>query len=162
MNRALFAPLVIQSEAALSVRMATPFKHPRTGVDYILRAVPKDIRETFGKSQFLKSLGANNDREAKLLFPAALQESDAAFARARGRLAAVDVLDDVQIAERDWRQAGSAGSERRLLVASKTPCWCGPDRACVLAVVHAGSWDHPQACGRVGLRRTCRARWWSS
>ncbi len=50
MNCALFAPLVIQSEIALNVRMATPFKHPRTGVDYILRADPKDIRETFGKS----------------------------------------------------------------------------------------------------------------
>ena len=83
----------------MSVRMATPFKHPRTGVYYIRRAVPKDIRETFGKSEYLKSLGTKNDREAKLLFPAALQESDAEFARARGRLAAVDVLNDVQIRE---------------------------------------------------------------
>lgn len=79
--------------------MATPFKHPRTGVYYIRRAVPKDIRETFGKSEYLKSLGTKDEREAKVLFPAALQESDAAFARARGKNATIDVLNDVQIRE---------------------------------------------------------------
>lgn len=81
------------------MRMATPFKHPRTGVYYIRRAVPKDIREALGKTEYLKSLGTKDEREAKVLFPAALQESDAAFAKARGKNATVDVLNDVQIRE---------------------------------------------------------------
>lgn len=83
----------------MRVRMATPFKHPRTGVYYLRRAVPKDIQEALGKTEFLKSLGTKDEREAKVLFPAALQESDAAFAKARGKNAAVDVLNDLQIRE---------------------------------------------------------------
>lgn len=83
----------------MGIRMATPFKHPRTGVYYIRRAVPKDIQEALGKSEYLKSLGTKDEREAKVLFAAALQESDAAFAKAKGRVGAVDVLNDVQIKE---------------------------------------------------------------
>jgi integrase len=79
--------------------MATPFKHPRTGVYYLRRAVPKDIQEALGKTEFLRSLGTKDERQAKVLFPAALQESDAAFAKARGANATVDVLNDVQIRE---------------------------------------------------------------
>lgn len=79
--------------------MATPFKHPRTGVYYLRRAVPKDIQEALGKTEYLKSLGTKDEREAKVLFPAALQECDAEFARARNGRAVIDVLNDVQIKE---------------------------------------------------------------
>lgn len=83
--------------------MATPFKHPRTGVYYIRRAVPEDIREAFGKAEYKRSLATKDPQEAKKLFPAALHESEAEFARARESRAVVDVLDDDQI-----RQAGEA------------------------------------------------------
>lgn len=83
----------------MGVKMATPFKHPRTGVYYLRRAVPKDIQEALGKTEYLKSLGTKDERQAKVLCPAALQECDAEFAKARGRSAAVDVLNDLQIKE---------------------------------------------------------------
>lgn len=79
--------------------MASPFKHPKSSVYYIRRAVPADLREVLGKTEYLKSLGTKDAREAKVLFPAALQECDAVFARARGSRASVDVLDDAQIRE---------------------------------------------------------------
>ncbi len=72
---------------------------PKTGGYFIRRAVPKAIQEALGKTEYLKSLGTKDEREAKVLFPAALQECDAVFAKARGARAAVDVLNDVQIKE---------------------------------------------------------------
>jgi integrase len=79
--------------------MATPFKHPKTGVYYIRRAVPEELREVIGKAEYKKSLGTKDPSEAKKKFPAALHESEAAFARARNSRDAVDVLTDTQIKE---------------------------------------------------------------
>lgn len=83
--------------------MATPFRHPRTGVYYIRRAVPEDLREAIGKAEYKKSLGTKDPTDAKKRFPAALHECEAAFARAREGRAVVDVLSDQQI-----REAGEA------------------------------------------------------
>lgn len=52
----------------MGVKMATPFKHPRTGVYYLRRAVPKDIQEALGKTEYLKSLGTKDERQAKVLW----------------------------------------------------------------------------------------------
>ena len=65
------------------LRMATPFKHPKTGGYYIRRAVPKGLQEALGKTEYFKSLGTKDALEAKNLFPAALYESEAIFARAQ-------------------------------------------------------------------------------
>lgn len=88
---------MIQKGDTLGVKMATPFKHPRTGVYYIRRAVPKGIQEALGKTEYLKSLHTKDAHEAKKLFPAALHESEAVFARARAGAAIVDLIDDRQI-----------------------------------------------------------------
>jgi hypothetical protein len=77
--------------------MASPFKHPKTGGYYIRRAVPKDLQEALGKTEYLKSLGTKDALEAKKLFPSALHESEAVFARARAGKAVVDLLDEQQI-----------------------------------------------------------------
>lgn len=79
------------------LRMASPFKHPRSGVFYIRRAVPRDIQEALGRREYLKSLGTKDPKVAKQLFPAALQECEAVFARARAGMAPLDHLDDQQI-----------------------------------------------------------------
>jgi integrase len=77
--------------------MASPFKHPKSGVYYLRRAVPQDIRQALGKSEVLKSLGTKDPKEAKPLFAAAFAESEAMFARARAGKGVVDALDDDQI-----------------------------------------------------------------
>ena len=53
---------MIKKGDTLRVRMATPFKHPRTGVYYLRRAVPKAIQEALGKTEFLKTLGIKDAR----------------------------------------------------------------------------------------------------
>lgn len=90
---------MIQMGDTVGLRMATPFKHPRTGVYYLRRAVPQDLRKALGKTEYLKSLRTKDPHEAKKLHANALQESDAAFARARQRRAVLDVLNDEQIKE---------------------------------------------------------------
>jgi integrase len=85
---------VIQKGDTLGVKMATPFKHPRTGVYYLRRAVPKDIQEALGKTEYLKSLGTKDPLVAKKRFVDELQECEAVFDRARR---GTDVLDDAQI-----------------------------------------------------------------
>jgi integrase len=79
--------------------MASPHKHPKTGVYYLRRAVPRDIQEALGRTEYLKSLRTKDPKEAKPLFAAAFKECEAAFARARAGLGVVDVLDDAQIRE---------------------------------------------------------------
>lgn len=77
--------------------MASPFKHPKTGVFYIRRAVPRDLQGVLGRREYLKSLGTKDPRETKKLFPAALQECEAVFARARAGVGIIDVLDEQQV-----------------------------------------------------------------
>lgn len=79
------------------LRMASPFKHPKTGVYQLRRAVPRDLREILGIREFKKTLGTKDPAEAKRLFPAALQECDEVFARARAGRGAIDRLDAAQL-----------------------------------------------------------------
>ncbi len=79
------------------LRMASPFKHPRTSVYYLRRAVPRDLQEALGKKEYLRSLGTKDPKEAKVRFAAAFEECEAVFARARVGKGETDALDDGQI-----------------------------------------------------------------
>ncbi|POR45065.1 DUF6538 domain-containing protein [Bosea psychrotolerans] len=45
--------------------MARPFKHPKTGVYWFRKAVPKDLREALGKTEFIQSLRTKDVAEAR-------------------------------------------------------------------------------------------------
>ncbi|WP_318652304.1 DUF6538 domain-containing protein [Bosea spartocytisi] len=47
--------------------MARPFKHPKTGVYWFRRVVPKDLRATVGKRGALRSLRTKDPTEARAL-----------------------------------------------------------------------------------------------
>ncbi len=79
------------------LRMASPSKHPKTSVFYIRRAVPHDLREALGRTEYLKSLRTKDPREAKERFADAWAECEATFARARAGKSVVDQLDDEQV-----------------------------------------------------------------
>ncbi|MGX5913448.1 DUF6538 domain-containing protein [Aliidiomarina sp. Khilg15.8] len=49
--------------------MALPYKHPKTDVFWIRRAVPKSIRKAFGKTEVKRSLGTKDLAEARKLHP---------------------------------------------------------------------------------------------
>ncbi|WP_322972744.1 DUF6538 domain-containing protein [Vibrio ostreae] len=54
---------------------SSPHKHPRTGVHFFRRGVPKELRDTIGKTEFKTSLRTKNLKDAKRLFPAYLEEA---------------------------------------------------------------------------------------
>ncbi|WGY46611.1 DUF6538 domain-containing protein [Vibrio sp. ABG19] len=54
---------------------SSPHKHPRTGVHFFRRGVPKELRDTIGKIEFKTSLRTKNLKDAKRLFPAYLEEA---------------------------------------------------------------------------------------
>lgn len=47
--------------------MARPFKHPKTGVYWFRRAVPKDLREVLGKREEVRTLRTKDPTEARTL-----------------------------------------------------------------------------------------------
>lgn len=67
--------------------MADPFKHPDTGIYYIRRKVPLELRAALGR-EFKRSLKTRDPLEAKYEFARAWAVSEEAFAAARAALVA--------------------------------------------------------------------------
>ena len=63
--------------------MAQPYKHPKTGVYQVRRAVPKALREIVGKHEIKRSLGTKSLAEARKLYPTIYAGIDAEFEKAR-------------------------------------------------------------------------------
>ncbi|HYW91588.1 MAG TPA: site-specific integrase [Gammaproteobacteria bacterium] len=63
--------------------MASPYKHPKTGVYYFRRGVPADLQEKLGKRVIKYSLNTKDPREAKRLFPSHIEKCDRLFEAAR-------------------------------------------------------------------------------
>jgi hypothetical protein len=69
--------------------MATPWKHPSTGVYYLRRQIPEKLRRAFdGKALWKVSLGTKNSNEATVLFLQANAALEQRFEEARTRLKA--------------------------------------------------------------------------
>lgn len=64
-------------------RMAQPWKHPKTGVYWYRRAVPKTLRERLDRGEWLRTLGTKDLTEAKRRYPAVAAECESAFEAAR-------------------------------------------------------------------------------
>ena len=78
----------------MAQNMPQPWKHPKSGVYYYRKAVPKHLRATLGRGEFRISLGTKDLREAKLLYPATAAKVDALIAQAGG---GPTILDHQQI-----------------------------------------------------------------
>ena len=69
--------------------MATPWKHPSTGVYYLRRQIPEKLRPAFdGKALWKVSLGTKNSNDATVLFLQANAALEQRFEEARTRLKA--------------------------------------------------------------------------
>lgn len=90
--------------------MADPFKHPDTGIYYIRRKVPRELREALGR-EYKRSLGTRDLATAKGAFALAWATSDQVFALARanatGIATPISVQDAQQIASRWFREEQS-------------------------------------------------------
>ncbi|MCR9299734.1 hypothetical protein NB466_12765 [Vibrio fluvialis] len=85
--------------------MASPHKHPRTGVYYFRMDVPKELRDTIGKTEFKTSLRTKNLKDAKRLFPAHLEEAQKQIELAKLKLLGssdikLNAIDCAIVAER--------------------------------------------------------------
>ena len=73
----------------MALAMTRPYKHPKTGVYWLRKVVPVDLRAAVGKRELVRSLGTKDPKEARANAPAVIAEFDAVLAAARagdGRL----------------------------------------------------------------------------
>ncbi|WP_237709525.1 site-specific integrase [Pseudomonas oryzihabitans] len=86
--------------------MAQPFLHPSSGVFYLRRRVPDELRPVLGR-EYKRSLKTRDPAEAKARHAVEWTRSEEAFSLARAQLASVQVLtkrDMQQLAARWFRQ----------------------------------------------------------
>lgn len=86
--------------------MAQPFLHPSTGVYYIRRRVPNELRSVLGR-EYKRSLKTRDPAEAKARHAVEWTRSEEAFSLARAQLSGVQVLtkrDTQQLASRWFRK----------------------------------------------------------
>jgi len=68
--------------------IAQPFRHPDSGIYYLRRRVPDDLRHIIGKTEIRRSLNTRHHQQAKAAFALAYAESEKLFSDARqGRYA---------------------------------------------------------------------------
>jgi len=63
--------------------IAQPFRHPDSGIYYLRRRVPDDLRHIIGKTEIRRSLNTRNHQQAKSAFAVAYAESEQLFHDAR-------------------------------------------------------------------------------
>lgn len=67
------------------VTMTSPWKHPQTGVYYLRKGVPKELRSVIGKGEIKQSLKTKDPKEAKKALIKELPKIEALFDRARSK-----------------------------------------------------------------------------
>ncbi|AVD92243.1 hypothetical protein C4Q27_07305 [Pseudomonas sp. SWI36] len=63
--------------------IAQPFRHPDSGIYYLRRRVPDDLRQIIGKTEIRRSLNTRDHQQAKAAFAHAYAESERLFNDAR-------------------------------------------------------------------------------
>lgn len=63
--------------------IAQPFRHPDSGIYYLRRRVPDDLRQIIGKTEIRRSLKTRHYLQAKAAFALAYVESERLFSDAR-------------------------------------------------------------------------------
>lgn len=81
----------------MALSMSRPFKHPDTGMYWLRKRVPDDLRAVIGRTEVKKTLGTKDPAEAKRLHAAALADIEAEWAALRK--GATAVLTEALIAE---------------------------------------------------------------
>lgn len=83
--------------------MASPWKHPDSGIYYHRVGVPKDIQDQIGKSLIKFSLRTKNLAEAKRIFALRYAETQALFEQARSRVRLTP--KDIEVLAQRWFQS---------------------------------------------------------
>jgi integrase len=78
-----FLILSLVQNCGTIMRMATPWKHPDSGIYYFRRAIPNELRKKIGKTVIKESLGTREPNEARRLFLDKQTECENLFESAR-------------------------------------------------------------------------------
>ena len=89
----------------MALRMAQPFPHPKTGVFWFRRSVPKDLRALVGKVEELASLKTKDPAEARVRYAKRSAEVEARWANLRAGVRTLterEAHDLATTAHDDW------------------------------------------------------------
>jgi hypothetical protein len=88
----------------MSLAMIRPFKHPKTGVYWLRKAVPAPLRAAVGKREMKRSLGTKDPGQARDRAPAVIAEFEAALTNARSgaALGAALTLREIAALTAEW------------------------------------------------------------
>lgn len=86
------------------LRMASPIKHPKTGVYQFRRRVPADLVDTLGKKEIKRSLGTKDSPEAKRRFSDMWQRYEAEWTLMRLKPEPVPLKTVMALAGEAYRQ----------------------------------------------------------
>jgi uncharacterized protein (DUF2336 family) len=67
----------------MALAMARPWKHPKTGIFWLRKRIPDDLRALLGKREEKQSLGTREPNEAKRIHAQALAELGERWANLR-------------------------------------------------------------------------------
>lgn len=88
----------------MPLAMSRPWKHPKTGIYQLRKAVPEDLRKLVGKREEKVSLQTRDPAEAKVRHAKALAELEARWANLRA--------GPVPLTEREAHRFASAAHDR--------------------------------------------------
>ncbi|MGF1595014.1 MAG: DUF6538 domain-containing protein [Kiloniellaceae bacterium] len=89
--------------------MSKPWKHPRSGVFWFRREVPRDCRDQVGKSMWQKSLGTTSRTEAERLILPFLAETNRTIEDIRAGRFRSHTDDELRSWIDEWLARGSVG-----------------------------------------------------
>lgn len=92
----------------MGLRMATPWKHPNSGIYWMRRRVPADLVETVGRREEKLSLRTRDPSEAKAAYVKATAELEARWARLRQGTKRISHKQAIAIAGEFYRELVSA------------------------------------------------------
>lgn len=88
----------------MALAMSRPWKHPRTGVYWLRKRVPEDLRPLVAKREILQSLRTKNPAEAKLRHAEALFELETQWKNLRAGVRSLTEREALQLVDpiRKW------------------------------------------------------------
>jgi integrase len=103
----------------VALRMASPWAHPKTGIWYLRRAIPLDIRGVLGKREEKISLATRNVAEARRLFPHVNAEVERRWAGVRENLARTPPPPELRVRTQKQATALAGVFYRRIVDANE-------------------------------------------
>lgn len=148
----------------MPLAMSCPWKHPKTGIYQLRKAVPDDLRKIVGKREEKVSLQTRDPGEAKQRFAKALAELEARWANLRA--------GPKLLTERDAHQLAAAAYDQWLQMYRNSPSqqtgWdvvaedrlFGPHRPGSRSVLRlSGCWMARRSCQRTRFSGWNRRIW---